>query len=68
SSFDEGPDLVLYYKHLMVLEGNPEYALHFNATDALSAGQRHYAETQLRLFKAWYARWSEEAAEDRPRA
>ena len=62
SSFDEGTDLVLYYKHLMVLEGNPEYALHFNATDALSAGQRHYAETQLRLFKAWYARWSEETA------
>ena len=23
SSFDEGPDLVLYYKHLMVLEGEP---------------------------------------------
>ena len=47
----------------MVLEGNPEYELHFNASDALSAGQRHYAENQLRLFKAWYARWSEEAAE-----
>ncbi len=62
SSFDEGTDLVLYYKHLMVLEGNPEYALHFNASDALSAGQRHYAETQLRLFKAWYARWSDEGA------
>jgi 1-pyrroline-4-hydroxy-2-carboxylate deaminase len=61
SSFDEGPDLVLYYKHLMVLEGSPEYALHFNASDALSAGQRHYAETQLTLFKTWYARWSEEA-------
>src|SRR5690606_22795311 len=30
SSFDEGPDLVLYFKHLMVLKGNPEYALHFN--------------------------------------
>ncbi len=23
SSFDEGTDLVLYYKYLMVLEGNP---------------------------------------------
>lgn len=46
----------------MVLEGNPDYALHFNATDALSAGQRHYAETQLRLFKAWYAQWSEAGA------
>ena len=61
SSFDEGPDLVLYYKHLMVLEGSPEYALHFNASDALSPGQRHYAETQLKVFKTWYGRWSAEA-------
>lgn len=58
SSFDEGPDLVLYYKHLMVLEGSPEYAQHFNATDALSDSQRQYAETQLRLFKTWYAAWA----------
>ena len=58
SSFDEGPDLVLFYKHLMVLEGNPEYELHFCATDALSASQKHYAETQLKLFKAWYRDWS----------
>jgi 4-hydroxy-tetrahydrodipicolinate synthase len=58
SSFDEGADLVLYYKHLMVCEGSPEYALHFNATDALSDSQRNYAEAQLRLFKTWYARWA----------
>ena len=58
SSFDEGVDLVLYYKYLMVLEGNPEYALHFNETDALSPSQRHYAETQLRLFKTWYQAWT----------
>lgn len=58
SSFDEGPDLVLYYKHLMVVEGSPEYALHFNATDQLSASQRAYCEAQLRQFKAWYAKWS----------
>jgi 4-hydroxy-tetrahydrodipicolinate synthase len=58
SSFDEGVDLVLYYKYLMVLEGNPEYTLHFNETDALSPSQRHYAETQLRLFKAWYQAWT----------
>ena len=57
SSFDEGTDLVLYYKHLMVLEGDPEYALHFNASDALSASQQHFAETQLNLFKSWYADW-----------
>lgn len=58
SSFDEGVDLVLYYKYLLVLEGNPEYSLHFNETDALSPSQRHYAETQLSLFKSWYASWS----------
>jgi 4-hydroxy-tetrahydrodipicolinate synthase len=57
STFDEGTDLVLYYKYLMVLEGNAEYALHFNPTDALSASQRGFAETQLRQFKAWYAGW-----------
>ncbi len=60
SSFDEGCDLVLYYKHLMVLGGDPEYALHFNASDALSDAQRHYAETQYRLFRQWYANWSAE--------
>ena len=58
SSFDEGADLVLFYKHLMVLEGNPEYELHFCETDRLSASQKHYAETQLKLFKNWYRDWS----------
>jgi len=58
SSFDEGADLVLYYKHLMVLNGDAEYTLHFYATDALSASQKNYAETQYRLFKTWYAQWN----------
>lgn len=58
SSFDEGVDLVLYYKYLMVLEGNLEYELHFNESDSLSLSQRHYAEKQLRLFKAWYGSWA----------
>jgi 4-hydroxy-tetrahydrodipicolinate synthase len=58
SSFDEGCDLVLYYKYLMVLGGDPEYSLHFNPTDALSDAQRNYAETQYRLFRQWYANWS----------
>ncbi|SHL42367.1 dihydrodipicolinate synthase family protein [Phytopseudomonas punonensis] len=60
SSFDEGTDLVLYYKHLMVLGGDPEYALHFYETDALSDAQRNYAETQYQLFRQWYANWSAE--------
>ena len=60
SSFDEGCDLVLYYKHLLVLNGDQEYALHFNETDTLSDAQRHYAETQYTLFRQWYANWSAE--------
>nr|WP_288454194.1 dihydrodipicolinate synthase family protein [uncultured Pseudomonas sp.] len=60
SSFDEGTDLVLYYKHLMVLGGDQEYALHFYETDALSDAQRNYAETQYTLFRQWYANWSVE--------
>ena len=58
SSFDEGPDLVLYYKHLMVLQGNEAYRLHFNDTDALTDSQRHYIEQQFALFQDWYANWS----------
>ena len=60
SSFDEGPDLVLYFKHMLVLEGHPEYALHFNASDVLSDSQRTYATQQLQLFKAWYKEWAAE--------
>ncbi|MCJ8287927.1 MULTISPECIES: dihydrodipicolinate synthase family protein [unclassified Halomonas] len=58
SSFDEGADLVLYYKHLMVLNGDEEYRLHFNESDALSDAQRRYVETQYDLFRTWYAGWS----------
>ena len=58
SRYDEGTDLVLYYKHLMVLEGDAEYALHFNPSDALSPSQRAHAERQLAQFKRWYADWN----------
>lgn len=61
SSFDEGCDLVLYYKHLMVLNGNTEYTLHFNESDVLSEAQRRYAETQYALFRQWYSDWSKQA-------
>ncbi len=57
STFDEGADLVLFYKYLMVLEGNPEYELHFNASDRLSDSQKTFARDQLALFKRWYANW-----------
>ena len=60
ASFDEGPDLVLYYKYLLVLNGEDEYRLHFNETDALSDAQRHYCEHQYALFKRWFADWSQQ--------
>jgi 4-hydroxy-tetrahydrodipicolinate synthase len=58
STFDEGPDLVLFYKHLMVCEGHAAYALNLNPADALSPSQKTFAETQLALFKRWYAAWA----------
>ncbi|MCG8273586.1 dihydrodipicolinate synthase family protein [Aquamicrobium sp. NLF2-7] len=61
SAYDEGPDLVLYFKHMMVLKGNPEYELHFNESDTLSASQRGFVETQLKLFDDWYAGWSKQS-------
>jgi 4-hydroxy-tetrahydrodipicolinate synthase len=60
SSFDEGADLVLYYKYLMTLKGDAEYALHFNETDTLSASQRRFAAAQLELFDRWRASWMKE--------
>jgi 1-pyrroline-4-hydroxy-2-carboxylate deaminase len=60
SSFDEGPDLVLYYKYILLLQGEQEYALNFVETDELSPSQRGYAEAQYNLFVTWYATWSQQ--------
>lgn len=57
ASFDEGTDLVLYYKYLMVLEGNAEYSHHFNSTDTLSDSQREYALDQWHIFRNWWRDW-----------
>ncbi len=57
SRFDEGPDLVLYYKRLMVLEGNPEYEHHVNESDSLSPSQLAYVETEWRRFRSWWESW-----------
>jgi 4-hydroxy-tetrahydrodipicolinate synthase len=57
STFDEGPDLVLFYKYLLVLNGESEYELHFNEDDALSASQKSFVESQYELFKSWWANW-----------
>lgn len=61
SSFDEGPDLVLFFKYMMVLKGESEYTLHFNETDELTESQRGYVEAQFKLFNTWYAGWSKQA-------
>ena len=58
STFDEGPDLILYYKHLLVLNGEEDYRQHFNETDELSDAQRNYCEQQYKLFRTWFADWS----------
>ena len=58
STFDEGPDLVLFYKYLLVLQGHTEYTLHFNESDKLSPSQQGFVEAQLKLFLDWWANWS----------
>lgn len=57
SKYDEGPDLVLYYKHLMVLEGHPEYQYHFNRSDLLSPSQKGFLEQQWKAFSTWWENW-----------
>ena len=57
STFDEGPDLVLFYKYMLVLRGDNNYQRHFNPTDQLSASQRKFAEAQLQLFSDWWEQW-----------
>lgn len=58
SSWDEGTDLVLYYKHMMVMQGDAEYSLHFNSSDELTPSQQAWAELQFTQFRKWYDEWS----------
>ena len=55
--FDEGPDLVLCFKRLMVLEGSPEYANALNPDDELSPSQRRYVDSQWARFRRWWDAW-----------
>jgi dihydrodipicolinate synthase/N-acetylneuraminate lyase len=55
--FDEGVDLVLYFKRLMTLVGHDEYALNLNNFDALSPSQEGMAKRRFTTFRAWYASW-----------
>lgn len=57
STFDEGPDLVLYYKHLMVLAGDEAYRFQINPEDALSSSQLHFVQQQYQLFMNWWQGW-----------
>ena len=57
ATFDEGPDLVLYYKHLATLLGDEAYAHPVHPGDVLSPSQKGYAEAQLRRFQAWWRTW-----------
>ena len=57
STFDEGPDLVLYYKYLLFLKGDSNYKYHFNSTDSLSDSQKNFAENHLNLFQNWWDIW-----------
>jgi 4-hydroxy-tetrahydrodipicolinate synthase len=57
STYDEGPDLVLYYKYLLFRQGDADYELHFNETDSLSESQKGFVEAQLKLFLDWWRAW-----------
>lgn len=57
ATFDESPDLVLYYKHLMVLEGSSEYVHQIHSSDRLSPSQLAYLEAQWKLFRTWWDNW-----------
>ncbi len=57
SKFDEGPDLVLYYKYLLVLMGDDRYERHFNEADRLSDSQRGFVEQHLQQFMNWWESW-----------
>ncbi len=68
STFDEGPDLVLFYKHLMVLQGEPEYRHHFNESDALTTSQQKHIEDQFVLFRKCYETWAPSLTASSPSA
>ncbi len=57
SRFDEGPDLVLYYKYLLYLLGDRDYEYQINPSDVLSSSQARYAKTQLNQFQTWWDGW-----------
>ena len=57
STFDEGPDLTLYYRAIATMRGDESLAKPVNSYDQLTASQFHYAKDQLALFQNWYFDW-----------
>ncbi|MBL05709.1 MAG: dihydrodipicolinate synthase family protein [Planctomycetes bacterium] len=57
STYDEGPDLVLYYKYILHLLGESDFELNFNEGDSLDDGQKQGAESELKRFQAWWGSW-----------
>ena len=55
--FDEGPDLVLGFRRLMVLEGHAEYAHPLLESDALSAPQQAFVDGAWQRFRRWWDGW-----------
>lgn len=60
--FDEGPDLVLYFRRLMVLEGQAAYARPLCPADALSASQTAFVEAAWQRFRRWWDDWPGKSA------
>ena len=58
STFDEGPDLVLYYKYLLTLLGESDFELNFNEDDSLDDSQKRDAESELKRFQDWWDSWA----------
>lgn len=57
ATFDECPDLVLYYKRLMVLEGHDAYQHQIYSDDKLTAAQQGFIDAQHALFRSWWSTW-----------
>ena len=48
---------MLYYKLLLFLKGEKEYAHNFNVFDKLSESQTEFAVKQFNLFNEWWRNW-----------
>lgn len=57
AKYDEGPDLVLYYKYLMVLAGYEKFEHSLIPTDRLSDSQSNHARSQYEQFLRWWSAW-----------